>query len=677
MNTSTKRCALAVASASVFFIHGCGEKNDPIVEPPPPATVTLSGVVAKGAAFEGATITVTNRIGTAVGTTSTPVGADGVYTVNLTPGALAPFIVTATRTGANGETESLVSVVPAVSGSTATANVTPVTHLIASRLATSGDPLRLGAELAVGTAAVDAATVQSKLDEVQAVLGPVLQATGTAGTHPLTGSFSVDGTGYDRLLDSIAITIIPSSPTTVNIEIAVRQRLAEGEAPTAIHFTNLTAVASIPAIPTIDPDTLVEPGTATLIAQHLAQLTSCYALPLSARISSGGTTAADVVAPECRNAFFGNDPALFKTNGRVVGKGKAFNGIFVDAATGTVFSRGTFEFTRANGDLVIGYMSRTPAGNETQDAFVLRRDADGKLKQIGNQYAYPGGVAAYQQLRRFLTLDQSAFDYYSTGYNLNVDHITGGSGVDGSIFDRVVVTSPRGRTLTLKPRAGLSYLALVKPGPVLSNTSVVRLRAEYADTANTADPAVKDTALVFADRNEYTNEVIATIPAQGVWRFDYFLAGNVGSTPDATQHYKTRARALAIPELRMRAWAELGATLLASLRADANPTTGNVPIGDETSIDLNYTVPTGALPPTSLWTIGGYNGGSFNDSITVGSTARAGSILCAPTGAADLHCSAGAGSPYASTAYAVGIYLAARDGAGREFTTFYAMYKLQ
>ena len=39
-------------------------------------------------------------------------------------------------------------------------------------------------------------------------------------------------------------------------------------------------------------------------------------------------------------------------------------------ATGAVFSQGTYEFTRANGDLVIGYKSRGTDGSETFDTFV-------------------------------------------------------------------------------------------------------------------------------------------------------------------------------------------------------------------------------------------------------------------------------------------------------------------
>jgi hypothetical protein len=679
--------AFAIASAGLLALYGCGGGSDGGSSGGGGGdgggsggitSIIVQGIAAKGAAFVGATITVADSTGDTVGTSGAPVGADGLYTVTLSAGAVAPFVVTASRDGANGEVESLVSVVPEVSGNTATANITPVTHLIASRLATSGDPLKLATELANKVAVLDAATVESKVQEVQEILDPILQATETTGANPLTGEFAVDGSGYDRLLDSIAITIIPASATKVNIEVAVKQQLPEGEAPNAIQFTNEDAVASITPLSTIAANTLVEPGTAVLIAEHLAQLNACFAVPLSERVTPGGTTAADILASDCLAVFSENNPALFKSNGSVVGKGKAFSGIFVEGGTGVVFSRGAYEFTRANTekDIVVSYTSKTAAGDETQDVFVLRKDADGKLRQIGNQYAYPGRVAAYQQYRRFLTLDQSPFDYYSTGYNLNVPHVTGGSGVDGSIFERVVVTSPRGNTLTLVPRVGYNYLVLVKPGPVLTGTSFVRLRGEYADTSNADDPAAKDTSLFFADRTEFTNEHIATIPAQAVWKFDYFVAGNTGDVPDATQYYKTRARALTIPELKEKGFAELSPALIDKIQADADPSTGVVPIGDATTLDLDYAVPAGALPPTSLQVWGRYSGGGFTDSTSVGSTERAASISCSPSGSADLHCSAGAGSPYVSDAYLVGAHLWARDLGGREYASYFATYKL-
>jgi hypothetical protein len=684
MQLKPTKLALALAGILALTLAGCGggTSASSTTTTTPTATTSLSGVAATGAAFTDATVTVMDSRGQSVG--SGTVGADGTFTITLANGAVAPFILTATRTSADGATESLVSVVPTGTGTTAaaTVNISSVTNLIASRLSSSGDPTKLGAELAAGTSTVNATTVAAKVVEVQTILAPILTATGTTGTNPLTGTFAADGTGYDRLLDSIKVTITPASATAANIEIGIKQQLAEGTDPTTIQFTSSTSAASVPAIPPTTASTLVEAGTATLIANHLAQLNACFALPVASRVT--GTTAASVQATECKNAFFGNDPSTFKSSGNLVAQGKAFSNLFAAGGDGLVFSQGAYEFTRGNGDIVISYKARTAAGSETFDTFALRKDTDLKLKQIGNQYNYPGGVSAYHQYRQFITLSQSAFNYYSTGYNLSVNNVLS-AGV--TVFDRVEVTSPKGAVITLKPKAGSPQLQLVKSGTT-TNTSFIRLNSVYADTANTADPAIKDTTLFFADRTVFTDATIASIPAQSVWKFDYFLASNTtpGAQADATQYYKTRARALTIPELKTKGFATLTDAAISAVSGAAD-ITGAMPFSGGIAATLNWTVGAGVLPPTKIQIWGQYNdgthpAGSFNDSNSVGSSVRTGNIGCSSTGVSDFHCVAvsPATTPatfkFATTTLLNGSHLWARDTSGREYASFYAMYLL-
>ncbi len=698
MSSSFRKLALALASAGLIALQGCGGGGGTSTGTSPTPTATVSGVAASGAGFEGATIVVKDSTGATVGTSSA-VGADGQYTITLDAGATAPFVLIATRTSADGASESLVSVVPALSGTSATANITPITHLIASRLADSGDPLKLADELAADPTQVTEAAVTAKVQEVQDILGPLLTATGTTATDPLTGSFSTDGTGYDRLLDSIKVTIIPYSDTAANIEVAVKQATADDADPVAIKFTSDTDPASIPDLPAIDPGDLIEEGTATRIAALLTQLNTCFALPVAERVDTpdpasptlASPNESNIIAPECRDAFIqdGGGSILFKHNGATISAvtDRPFFGLFRSTATGLTYSQGAYEFTRANGDIVISYKRTSAGGAEVFDTFVVRKDAaDGdKLKLIGNQYQFPGSIAAYHQLRRFITLNQSGWDYYSTGYNLNVPNLTSGG---SPVFDRVVVTTPRGTMLTLKPTAGSSYLVLVKdPGgaDIKTGTSFVRLNSEYVDAANTADPALKDTTMFFADRTVFTNEAIAAIPMQAVWKYEYYLASDP-ATLAATQHYKTRARALTIPELKTKGLAVLSDADITTFQSGANPTggprPGQFPVGDAPSISIGYTVPTGALPPTQLMVWGSYTGGSgsFNDAAAVLSTARTGTIYCTKATAGDAHCQTavdvGDTGPYGLTAALNGLHLRAIEPTGREYASFYAMYEL-
>ncbi|MEY4268264.1 MAG: hypothetical protein RIS90_2799 [Pseudomonadota bacterium] len=706
MRFNLTRLSLGIASASLLGLYGCGGGStaSPGGDTPntPVAPTVLSGVAATGAAFEDATVTVTDSTGNVVGTSST-IGADGVYSITLAAGAVAPFVLTAARTGADGASESLVSVIASVTGSSATANITPITNLIAARLSPSGDPSKLGAELAAKTATLTASNVGAKVDEVQTILAPILAATETSATNPLTGSFAVNGSGYDRLLDSIKVSVIPASATTSNIEVSIKQQQAEDEAPVAIQFSTATAAAAVPAIPTIDKTKLVVAGTADLIKSFLAQLTSCYALPLATRVDSAISnglatgTAANVVATACKASFYGDNPGNFKSNGNVVGRdgsgNGAFGGLFREGATGVVFSQGSYEFTRQNGDIVAGYKSKDSAGNEAFDTFVLRKDTDGKLKLIGNQYNYGGGVSAYQQIRTFV--NDTASTYYSTGYNLNLPLMSG--------VAYVKITTPKGNTLTMIPgsdgmvfpRLNASRQAVQSDGVTLattpstmtpSGTSFIRIRSEYADTTSTAsDPAARESGLFFSS-TEATESEISGYGNQSLWVFKYYNSSN---TLLATQSYKTRARANTIAEMRTRAWAKLDTGSIEYLKSNFVANTATAPNNNSyTKLPTtglatpSWEVPSGALPPTEVKLFGragpDADGGgtkvNFQDGQSVGSTKRTVTITCA-NGSGEKHCVTG-NTGYTAKAIMLGLHLWARDPSGRDYANFYATYNL-
>lgn len=670
MQITMKRLTLAFVSAGLMTVYGCGGGSSAVA----PSASTLQGVAATGAGFVDAVVTVIDSTGAVVGT-SLPVGTDGIFNVTLISSAKPPYLLVASRTTADGEVQTLVSV--AESASVTIANITPITNLIASRLTPTGDPLQLISELAAGTANITPASVAASVAEVKQILLPLLTATGTVASDPLKGTFATNGTGYDLLLDSLKISITPASSTSSNIEIAIKQQVIDGAQPTSIQFVSSTS--TVTPLPTIDPLTLVDSGTSVLIADFLKSLTACFALPLTDRINTSGTTANDIKDVACKNVFIGNAPSNFLSNGKVVGLNKAFSGIFTDRGTGAVFSQGSYEFTRANGDLVIGYKSKSTLGNENFDTFVVRKDTDLKLKLIGNQYAYPGGVSAYHQFRQFITLNQSAYNYFSTGYNLNIeDTKVINNGVATSLFDRVVVTPPNAPPVTLKPNAGYSYLTLVLPGPTSSGTSFIRLRNGYASGIPT--PAIPNIEpKLFFVPTEFTEEAISNIPSQSVWKFEYYLAANP-TVMTATQMYKTRARALTIEELKHQGLAKLSDAVVSTIQnlVPSNSIYGLSLLPTSGPIDgIDYTVPTGALPVTSIRIYGRYSTGSgfagFEDSVNVGSTTRTGTIRCAAVNP-DTRC--GVNGAYATNSYASGLHLYSRDASGREYANFYAMYKL-
>lgn len=643
-----------------------GAATAPVVATP--TTFAVSGTAATGAVFDKATITITGSDGTtypAAGEAAVVTGADGSYTITLPLSAKPPFVVQAVR-----DDKTLVSVVAEAKDTTT--NITPVTNLIASRLSTSGDPAKLAGEIKANPALVDAAKLTTKLAEVVALIKPLRDAVGDT-TDPLNGKLVADGTGADKMLDSLSISITPDSATSVNIAVAVKQKLADGVDPTVIAFTNATSATEIAAKPalTVAAADLVTSGSAALISDFLQRMTACYALAPADRVASGGTTAADIKAAACKDLFFGQDPANFKNNGAIVSSTGAWSSIF-GSGSGATFDRGSYEFTRANGDLAIGYRATDSAGNSTNNTLVLRTDTDAKLRAIGNQYKYNGAVNAYQQLRSFI--NQPAADYYSTGYNLHVNNTADVAGIA-----KIVVTSPKGNTLVLLPSAGSAYFPLAKTDGTSSGTNFVRLERQYLDSANTGDPAGADSSNFFSP-TRYAGADIVAIPAQSVWKFDYYLK-SAPTVIDATQYYKTRARAMTVAELQVQPLAALAQTDIDTVKANKVTTTGTpaftyVPTPATGPATLNWEVPAGALAPTSIQMYGNYvsapaTRSGFNDKSGVKSTDRSGSVSCS-TGTGDTHCDS-AGN-YATGDRYTGVHLWAQDPQGRDFAHFYAFY---
>ena len=658
----TKLLALAVAAA----LAACGGSDNPTAPVVPvvqaPVAVVVSGTAATGGAFAGATVNIIDKTGTVIGTTTT--AADGSFTITLPLGATGPFVLQAVR-----DDITLTSI--AADTSSTTLNITPITTLIASRLSVSGDPSKLVAELQANPALLSAANVTARVAEIVALIQPLLDAVGTTA-NPLTGAFSANGTGIDRALDSLSITITPSSTTSTNIQIAIKQITTGGEQPATINFTNTTA--SIQPLPAIAPASLVSSGTAPLIADLMTRITACFALPVSDRVNvpdAPMAVAADIKAPACKTIFDGNDPANFKSNGNVVGVGPntAFNGIYRTGATNLVFDRGSYLFSRSNGDLVVGYRTTDSKGNVSYNDIAARLSSvDSKLHLIGNQYNYGGGIVPYQQLREFF--NQPAATYYSTGYDIRIPSNTS--------LAQVVVTSPKGNSTTMVNGSGSSNMVIQKAGAP-SGTSYLRFRSEYADPATTSDPGLSDLGPVFLSPR-IADADIATLPSQSTWKFEYYLVGNTTSTPDAIQYYKTVGRALTIAELKNQPLANLTDSDVAGLKTSTN-VNNVIPVGGNSNIQLDWTVPTGALSPTSIKVFG--KSGTinpkpaFDDSTSVGSTARTGKIFCSTQSTNDFHCSTTNGvTTYASSSFLTGLHLFASDPTLHEFTHFYAPYKI-
>ncbi|QHJ00535.1 carboxypeptidase regulatory-like domain-containing protein [Xylophilus rhododendri] len=609
-----------------------------------PTTTTLSGVAATGAPFAGAAVTVTDSTGTTVCSTTT--AADGSYSCTLPASTAAPLVIRAVR-----DDQALYSVT--ASSATGTANVTPLTTIIVARLASDGNPASLAGTIQTTPATVTAATLQTQVDALKTALAPVLALLGQT-IDPISGVFAADGSGQDKVLDALSITVRPNG-SSANIEISVKTSSSD-----AVFVAFDSSAATIPPLPVTSTTTVATVPTPAILADLASRMTACYALPLSQRVNAGSDTGnsigepANVIAPVCRQLFVGNDPATYYNSGLHVGRdannGGAFASLFRSGATGLVWDRFNVEFVRSNGDYVITYRTTDATATTDTNTLVLRL-ADGSLKLSGNGNAYSAAVNAYSEDRELV--NTPAFSYFTTGYNINVPNVVDSNG--NSIFTKVEVTSPfpNQPKLTLLPTAGLSFMAIAQNG-VASGTNILRLAAVYADSGKSGNPASLD-PLVYTP-TQYTDATIAAVPNQGVWTVEFF---HVDGRTNVVQTTRTISRAETLGEVKQRVFVQLTAGMRTEIRADSGANGyhlfGTSTVADPNNIDFSqdnngdaWMVPTFALAPTSLSvngrapfgsTTAGQQGARFNDSTGLASTARKGIIYCAPQTSSDRHCS--------------------------------------
>ncbi|MGJ7484669.1 carboxypeptidase regulatory-like domain-containing protein [Variovorax sp. LT2P21] len=700
MNTRTRA---GLAAALLLSLAACGGGGDggssagpgtgttPPVTEPVATQATLGGVAATGAAFAGATVTVTDQTGATVCATQTD--DKGAYSCTLPLSTKAPLVIKASR-------DELSFYSTTASAGSGTANVTPLTTIVVSQLSPDGNPASLAGAITTQPETVTSTTIQAQVSELIAALQPLLTALNMT-IDPMSGAFVADGTGQDKLLDTISVSVLPNG-TSANIEITVKTIPAsDGAAPISIAFN--TADATTPTLPPITTAAVARTPTPAVVAALFDRLTACYALPLSQRVGGSGATAqgggavndttnaigtaVNVIAPACKTLFLGDDPATFYSNGYYVGRDAnnngSFAGVFRQGATGVKFDRGNFEFVRSSGDFVLSYRTTDRFGGTDNDT-IIARNVDGVLKLVGNNYDYRASVRPYSEDRELVNAPN--FSSYTTGYNISIDNKTVSN---ASVFTKVEVTSPFSATkMVFYPQSGLSFLALSKDGTNASgqllSTSIVRLAGEFQDKANTGSVSAAETGIYFVSPN-YTEAQLSAIQNQSVWQLEFFPT----SGPSVVQTYRTVSRAQTIGEIRQLAFVQATpvqkAELIAGTSATGRYTFGVPSVGDPNIIDFSsegdldaWLLPAGALAPTSFSVIGrGPTNASFNDSTSLTSTQRKGIIYCSKQGGSDVHCDPTLTSQYAEGSSFNLLELWARNSRQVEVSKKLALYKLQ
>lgn len=242
--------SLAAAMASAGLLAACGGSSGGSAAPAPapvvpttPVAVTLSGVVAKGAALPGATVTAKCATGTGTATTT----STGAYTLTITDGAL-PCVLEATASDASLVLHSVAT----GSADSATANITTLTELLVAQLS-GQNPADYMASL--DTSALAAAVTTSAVTTAQTAVVSTLTAAGVDASsigNLVTGTLAAGtGAGYDGVLDSLQAAITAAGTTLAELTTTV--------ATTAAGSTPSTTPAATPDTNSLPADLLLRP----------------------------------------------------------------------------------------------------------------------------------------------------------------------------------------------------------------------------------------------------------------------------------------------------------------------------------------------------------------------------------------------------------------------------------
>lgn len=600
----------------------------------PPTNFIINGVAATGAPMSGAQVLMVDAQGTQVCNTTT--NSEGRYSCTVAANTLPPMVVSASK-------NQVTHYAPVTELKQGTANVTPLTTLIAAQISPTGQPQALADQLKTNQQLFSIVQVEQAVAALRSALKPLLTQAG-GDINPLTGNFKADGSGHDQVLNALDVQIKPTA-TRSNITITLKTEMVPGtELPSVSYvagqtppaFPATTATAKLPAL---DEDRLV--------VDYVQRLNACYSLPKSSRVAIDGVT---VQAPACRGLFVGNNPANFKNDGLLVGPDGAFSSVFSDTSTGVVIESVAVEF-RYPGDSIRLLLSATaPNGSKAWSRVRLVREGE-RLAAVGNQYSYRFSVRPWSEKR--LLVNNPEFNYLSTGFNIQLDNLQD-NGLP--IFEKVIVSladSVGGTpSFELRPSASLSFLA-IRIGQYQTPTNNVRIAGSFINSGTSGQPSrlsplvngvLVGESLVWqpspSTGANWTDVEIDQIPELTRWKAEFYLRD--GSV--VTQYHETVTAPLTVAELQGGKWAQLDDKTLNTLSSQTRAT-GNYLLQDLPEYLISWTVPTGALPPTDVSTQGRWRNVNtnyrFNDNQAVSAQKSQASVLCSPQGVSDLHCNGG------------------------------------
>ncbi|MDH4451059.1 MAG: hypothetical protein QE265_10800 [Rhodoferax sp.] len=655
----------AMSAAALLSIAACGGGGGSNAV----SNITLSGTAATGAPLSGATAVVVDSTGAEMQACAPcTVPDNGQFVFELKPAAKGPFVLKFTQEGLD---EPLVSMID--TAKSARVNVSPLTTLIAARLAANGDPTTLSAS------DLSEEKIQQAMAEVRSALKPVLDAAGVAADeNPLSMNFSANSSGLDKALDILGTPkIVRGSDGKASVEVEIKTSGSD-DAPDASNSSpKITLNKGIaPAVSGLTQEkitaALPSDGLSQKIKGLLGRIQACYALAPADRRPAGAKLATEITADTCKAIFVDNNPSKFLHNNTVVSHvdailptdmggrfSGAFNGFF-NNVRGIAFDLPEYRYTIRNGNTTdsskpmegdVVFTARWtvtdpnagPNLGQTDVGEYQARIQGDELKLVGNQSKHDLNINA--QARREEMPAVSDYAYLATGYNINVterkwNHDSNATTPKVSIYEQVVVSAPTGKSFTFKPIPGnnYGYLGLVGTGGKVSASATVRLSGTYLNAATAGLPSERFTKEFWAPATDWSDEKLAAIPNQGNWKFDItltddFVAANAanGTQKNSTQYRRSINRAPTVAELKAMKWPALKDPTLTSL-SEAATGLGFVSIGSNNAaaalVVEGWSVDKGAWAPTRVKVYGS----TWDEGLDVASTKRKATIPCTGSG---------------------------------------------
>jgi len=187
---------------------------------PTSTTLTVTGTAATGLAIPGATVTGKCKVGTGTATTR----ADGSYTLTVTDGQL-PCVLQITNPVDGIKLHTLVT----GTGSTARANITPLTEMVTARVMRAEPNVFFATfDVAVAIQKITPLAVQSAQTDIGLVLTGTVDTTAlgdfiSAPLQAATQGNPTTGDEQDKLLDALKLKLTAAQISTVTTALASNQ----------------------------------------------------------------------------------------------------------------------------------------------------------------------------------------------------------------------------------------------------------------------------------------------------------------------------------------------------------------------------------------------------------------------------------------------------------------------